>query len=171
MSDYNKPLSRSERLILMNQYEILELISQLQPNFTRNGKKLYLEPSTYRRYQQVIESGYELLIDELWGDICQPRLSRDAQGEVLDILDMYNDLQWSLEQLDDKEGLSEEDVKFPGWDGNSTQGELYFAMLYCFRSGEDFPDPLTTTPDRYENVKPSPAYNGHGPWLEGYKRM
>lgn len=164
-------LTPTERLILKNQYAILEFLCKAFPKFTAEGNVIYHEASTYHRYQEILSHGYEMLISEMTEGIYDIDLSYEEQREILDILDMYNDLQWSFDELKDKGDLTESDVHFPGWDGNSPKGELSFAKLFCYRGEDSWADPKKVKPDRFERVRPSPAYNGHGPWLDGYRRM
>lgn len=164
-------LTPTERLILMNQYAILEFLCKAFPSHTREGNVVYHEAATYRRFQEILAHGYELLVSEITECIYDLNLSSEEQREILDILDMYNDLQWSFDELKDKGDLTESDVIFPGWDGNSPKGELSFARLFCYRGELSWEDDEKVRPDRFERVLPSPAYNGHGPWLDGYRRM
>ncbi len=166
-------LTKTERLILRNQYAILEFLSRAYPEFAQVGNVIYHDPDTYHRFQNILEQGYSILMRDITEGIWDIDLSFEEQKEILNILDMYNDLQWSYDELEEaeREGLTEDDVKFWGWDGNSPKGELSFARLFCYRGADEYVDVMKVRPDRFERVKPSPAYNGHGEWLNNYKRM
>lgn len=102
-------LSEKERLILYNQYRILE---KLYPD----------EEKDCQLAQKILLEGYELEYDELitmMGDV-----SREVCKETIDILQMFRSLFFSYEKLEDKSGIDEYDVKFQGFDGNE-EGEYY----------------------------------------------
>ena len=102
-------LSKKDRLILFNQYRILE---KLYPD----------EEKDCQLAQKILLDGYELEYDglvEMMGDV-----SREVCNEVLDILQMFRSLYFSYEKLDDKLGIDEYDVKFQGFDGNE-EGQYY----------------------------------------------
>lgn len=161
-----------ERLILMNQYAILEFLSLAHPEVAKREKFTYHEPKTYAWYQTVLQRGDSILVDELLEQVYPPRLNRDEQIEVLDILNMYRHLQESLADLDETDGLDESHVAFPGWDGNSEKGEMFFARAYCYRSEGRRTFDRDVEPDNFAMVKPNPAHNGHFPFaIEMYRRM
>lgn len=168
--DRTPKLSDAQRLILKNQYAILEFLTRVHPDSARVGNTIYHDAETYQWYQEVLSHGYDVLLSEVFSGIYSIDLSADEQREILDILDMWSDLQWSYDELADKDGLSEEDVSFRGWDGNSAKGELSFARLFCFRHGDGLGE-LDPTPSRFAQVKPSPAFNGHHDSMDAYVRM
>jgi uncharacterized protein len=69
-------LSMTERLILRNQYRILE---KLYPN----------ESESYSQFQRILESGYEMHYLEMFQTIDEDIMPREQSKEVLDILSMY----------------------------------------------------------------------------------
>lgn len=105
-------LSPTERLILINQYEILNRLSQGSP---------------YDDYIKVLRSGFELEIeDRLFTGIDEVGFSRQACLEVMNILAMFDHLITSFEKLADKQDLRESDVKFRGFDSHSDEEVGYW---------------------------------------------
>jgi uncharacterized protein YfbU (UPF0304 family) len=160
-----------ERLILANQYAILEFLTRAFPDLAARDNVIYHDADSYVWMQNVIADGYDVLMSDIFQPIQDISLTYQEQRDILDILDMYSDLQWSYDELKDKKDIEERDVKFPGWDGNSPKGELSFARLFCFRGETDWSDKAKRKPDRFDSVRPSPAYNGHGDWMDNYYRM
>lgn len=104
-------LSRVERTILINQYEIL---ARLDPN----------NADTYEQQIDILRWGFASLYDQVLfqGDV--EGLSEDEGRYVMDVLDMYAMLQAGAE----KAGLEDKRVKFPGFDGNNEGLHLLFAQ-------------------------------------------
>lgn len=107
-------LTRVERAMLINQYEILK---RLEPS----------EASWYEEKIDILRSGYELLYGDalFMGD--DSTLSYDEGRYVMDVLDMYGFLQSSAE----KAGLQDTRLKFHGFDGNNE--DLYQGLAQHFR--------------------------------------
>jgi uncharacterized protein YfbU (UPF0304 family) len=166
-------LSKVDRLILKNQFAILEFLTRAFPDVAQRGRVVYHGANTYAWYQRILESGSPTLTKDVLDRVYDVGMTAREEQEVLDILEMWGDLQRSYDALEDKEGISEDQVAFPGFDGNSSKGELFFARLFCFR-GEDDEDlkPLhEQRPDRFDYVRPSPTVNSHFPMLDVYRRM
>jgi uncharacterized protein YfbU (UPF0304 family) len=89
----------TDRLILMNQYEILNKLDQ---------------SSSYENNIKVLRSGFESEIEYLFSGIDEEGLSKNDCGEVIDVLAMFDHLIVSLEKMEDKDGLTERDVTFRG---------------------------------------------------------
>ncbi|MEA2553436.1 MAG: uncharacterized protein QOJ65_1612 [Fimbriimonadaceae bacterium] len=162
-------LTDGERLILMNQYTILEILTRAFPEIARRGNTIYHDAETYRWYQEIMLHGYHTLVPEAARHLQQNDLSQEDEKEILAVLDMYLDLQTSLDQLDDKGDLNEESVAFEGWDGH--RSELGFAEAFCYREASDHVSAEERTPARYPMIKPSPAFDSHFPTMEMYRRM
>jgi uncharacterized protein YfbU (UPF0304 family) len=107
-------LTKSERLILLNQYEIL---IKLDPE----------RAEEYGNFQTIVMSGYRPLYGEL--GIIGDEIEETVYREVVDILDMFRFLKSSYENLADKDGIRQQDVEFKGFDGNGSQGHY---GLVCF---------------------------------------
>ena len=141
-------LSQIERLMLANQFKILE--------------KLYPDKAEmYARYCDALEDGYTREYSDLVGHLSR-ELSEDECNEVWDIFDMYRAIQSSYRQLSDKGDISEEDVRFEGFDGNDRVGEgpLMSYALYIVKDGRS-----------YRDVQRSEGMNSHIRKLDHYRAM
>lgn len=98
-------LGKVERLILSNQYLILE--------------NLYPEQAhDYALRREIIESGYSFLYnDHVYNDL-DDYMTEDKYQEVNKILDMYLTIKTSFDKLDEKENQEEIHIKFGGFDAN-----------------------------------------------------
>lgn len=138
-------LTTGERVLLANQYRILEA---LYPD----------EADSYARYREAVESGYTLHYDDGAGAIYE-EMSREECREVLDILQMFDSMQFAYRQLQDKTGIEERTIEFPGFDGNNEVAQLGYTEYFIERL------------DRYDGLKSADGYNSHMPTLNMYRRM
>lgn len=79
-------LSKVERLMLVNQYLILEGLYPDEKEFYANNRK-------------AIEEGFELHYSDLFAGISDKTLTEKECREVLDILDMFRAITFSYEKL------------------------------------------------------------------------
>lgn len=113
-------LSKAERLTLIHQFRILE--------------KLYPEHAErYAQDREIIAAGYTVQYDDVFGSVFE-EMSDGECRYVFDVLDMYRILKRSYEELDDKQGLTEEDVKFKGFDLNN-EGKRYAFAEHLQKQG------------------------------------
>ena len=144
-------LTKTERWILFNQFQILEKL----------GGTDYSPVETCKRTAEALSCGYELdyayLSPHIYdGDDVLPA---DECREVLEILGMYDALQFSHQQLGSKSLVSEHDVKFPGFDGNNEGSQLSYAHFII-------------KDHRFESlISLNKDLNSHMPTLELYRRM
>jgi uncharacterized protein YfbU (UPF0304 family) len=136
-------LSPFERLTLVNQYRILAAVSAS-------------DREHYTRLADNLEAGHTWLYRDF--PHLQEELSEATSEHVLDILQLYELLQASYRDLADKEGLTERDVAFEGFDGNNECEMLTFAQALI----ED---------GRYVHVLGEKAQNSHSRTTEVYGRM
>ena len=106
-------LSPLERLMLANQLRILEKLD------TENADE-------YKMHRDIIVHGYTIQYDEVFTEI-HDEMSVEECRYVYDVLDLYRVLIRSYEELKDKEGLTDDDVKFEGFDGNNESKRWAFA--------------------------------------------
>src|SRR5437762_170959 len=99
-------LDRKDRLILFNQYRILELLNPKEADY-------------YQRAQAVMARGYEFHYESLAENIYKNPMPEKASLEVHDILQMHRDLNDSFNGLKDKAGIDPHDLRFMGFDGNN----------------------------------------------------
>ncbi len=141
-------LSLKERLALANQCKIL---AALYPQ----------EADQYRSHVEALQSGYEMHYPWIVEDFSSG-LGKEECSEVLDVLQMYDDLAYSYEALADKDGLREDDVAFPGFDGNNEGAQMDYARYFVVDLG------------RYGRLRQRAldiGFNAHFPTLAMYRRM
>ncbi len=140
-------LSRTERWILAQQYQILEA---LDPGAAGD----------FRSSREVLECGYELEYESLCEHIYADRhaMSADECQEVLDIMDMFSFLKRAVEAVAQDSDLTGKDVAFPGFDGNNETKQLGYA--HHLRAGGKFTD-----------LDEGDDLNSHMPVLDQYRRM
>lgn len=107
-------LSRKERLILYNQYRILE-------NVDAENK------DAYRAAQEVLAQGFAYHYSGLAEDIEEDTLSAEECREVLDILSMFRALKFSGHAPAD---VHPEDMEFSGFDVNEETKQYVYANFY-----------------------------------------
>ena len=141
-------LSRSERLLLVNQYLILE--------------KLYPEDAEhYAQGRKALEEGYERHYAELTNNLYDG-VSEECCQEIVDILDMFRSLQFYYEKLEDKSGIDEKLIQFPGFDGNDESVELRYVQYHLEDLGN-----YKELSESSHNV----GFNSHEPLLDTYRSM
>ncbi|MGC2299507.1 MAG: YfbU family protein, partial [Acidobacteriaceae bacterium] len=99
-------LSRTERLILANQFQIL---ATLKPD----------EADNYSSLIEIAERGFSERYGDLFSGIHAEELSPEECAHVGRVLEMFWNLQDSVDQLEAPEELKADDVIFPGFDGNN----------------------------------------------------
>jgi len=105
------PLSKFERLLLINQYQILSLLQDKQTDHRLMIKKL----------DQRLFIFEEDLRDDLPDSI---------DHFVFEVLEMYRALTFGFNHLKDKQGIDEKRLIFPGSDGNyETEYKAYVEYL------------------------------------------
>jgi uncharacterized protein YfbU (UPF0304 family) len=118
-------LSKTERLMLYNQYEIL--------------KALYPEQKEdYEEAQEVLAHGYEHHYDNLAQFIDDKTMNDEDGRETIDILQMFESIQVAYDALDDKAGVNEYRATFRGFDGNHETKQMAYARFFCESDGERF---------------------------------
>jgi uncharacterized protein YfbU (UPF0304 family) len=140
-------LSMTERLILVNQYLILEA---LYPGDAKD----------YALARRAIASGYEMAYD--WhAPHINPDVATESEGtEVLNILDMFTALKDAWDALPTKPAIDTWRVEFMGFDGNNEVKQLGLARY--LQAEDKFPEHLS---------KPSKDLNSHAPALGRYRDM
>lgn len=138
-------LTKIERLILLNQYDIL---AKLDPQ----GK------DHYEKVREILESGYEFHYHQLFDHIGD-EFPEDYQAEVFDTLDMFEVIGDSYKALQDKDGIDPMRVRFWGYDGNTEGAWLGYINF------------LVEKDDRYTHVIDSKRQNSHVPCRYRYGEM
>lgn len=143
-------LSRHDRWILSNQFEIL---AALYPD----------QEDTYRDMAEIVSSGYEWDYEAITEYIYDDRFTmrRDQCLEVVNILDMFSVIKSTYEGLADKTGIESWQVEFFGFDGNSETTYMAYTRFLVKRQG------------KFEWLfdDSQPRFNSHMPTLERYRAM
>lgn len=142
-------LTRKERLILWNQYHILEALC---PE----------EAKHYKMCQKIVAEGYKTHYESLHEHIDEHEFSEESAREVMDILSMFE----ALHDSSARAGEAEEEVKaikswlvrFPGFDGNY-EGEQLGYLYFLVERGA------------YVHVVDPKRLNSHAPLLGRYREM
>ncbi len=141
-------LSNTERLLFLNQFLIL--------------KKLDIENAeVYDRAIEVLGEGYDDEYEDIFshnGLFRQTPISGKIREDTSDILEMFFDLQNSYSNLEDKTGISENDIKISGFDGNNEHDYLTYAR-YLIGHPENL---------QYRGFS---VYDTHSPTVRNYENM
>jgi len=142
-------LSKRERLILANQFEIL---AALYPELKEE----------YCKKKEMVETGYPLELENMFDGVLENKMERTECLEVREILTMYNDIQWSYENLNnsDKKKIDDGKINFRGFDPH--ESEHYNYADFHLRTGVLSKDFLP---------KRSGDLNTHEPVLSKYRKM
>jgi len=141
-------LTESERIILANQFEILAI---LKPG----NSKEYLES------KEIIEKGYLLDFEQLYASLTEYKITKAECQEVRAILCMFDDIQWSYENLTDKSSICEDKIFFKGFDMHSEAEQSCYAEFFLRK---------TRTSDKFL-PKRTKDMNSHAPMLTCYRKM
>jgi uncharacterized protein len=141
-------LSKYERLNLINQYMILE--------------KLYPEyADSYSLHRKALTEGYELHYKWIYENVWDG-LPEDECKKVLDILEMYRNITYSLKELKNQDLNKNLKARFRGFDGNNESPYL----AYCSYFIVDL--------NRYNELsygEKNPNFNSHCELLPEYLNM
>ncbi|MBI5217218.1 MAG: YfbU family protein [Ignavibacteriae bacterium] len=142
-------LTLTERLILANQYLILEALYPQEADY-------------YIKAREAIEYGYELEYDNLSENLNKGNnvMTKEECLEVIDILTMFDTLKISFERLSDKSGIEQSQIEFLGFDGNNEIKQMAYAQYFC-----------TGTIPRFTNLNRGDNFNSHMPTLSRYRAM
>lgn len=106
-------LTPFQRLALMNQLSILK----------------HLDPENSEHYEdhiEILHGGYTIMYGELFKTVFE-EMDVEECRYVFDVLDKFRALINSFNELEDKQGLTADDVSFEGFDGNNETKRLAFA--------------------------------------------
>ncbi|WP_238902660.1 YfbU family protein [Clostridium sp. YIM B02506] len=142
-------LSKKERLILWNQYEIL--------------KALYPEnKDVYDVEQKIVLSGYKHNYDELISGMFD-ETPEDVSKFVIDVFSMFRSLIGSYKNLkrEEKEEIKNEKILFKGYDGNDELDYYDYSKFFL----DDF--------DKFGEIKAMKdfEYNSHCAMVGRYSEM
>ncbi len=142
-------LDRIQRLMLYNQYKIME--------------KLYPEEANYyKRAAQAVGDGYEHEYSYLAQNIYERGLSEDQCKFVYNVMGMHMRLKWAYDDLSnaDKAEIPAHQIEFHGFDGNNETNYLGYAR-WIVGDGHSF-----------QNIRDGgDGLNSHMPTLSRYQNM
>lgn len=141
-------LTDAERLILANQYKIL---SYVDTN----------ESDGWAQLSDQLRAGHAWLYEDQLGMMMSPVLPQADADFVIKVLGIYSDMRDSLGALDDKSGITEHNVYFPGFDGNDRDEVMLLSFTEALRRDGRFSQTIPAGRD----------LNSHCPTLRGYRRM
>jgi uncharacterized protein len=108
-------LSKLERLLLDNQYQILSFVDP------GNAK-------WYDRMREALQNGYEAAYSSLFNGIFDP-LPAPECSFVVHTMAMFDALQQSYAALSDKGGIDQSRLRFSGFDGNNETEYMGYAQF------------------------------------------
>lgn len=145
-------LSKKDRLILVNQYRILQKLST-------EGYEI----ADYETKITALLNGFTLHYEDLFVEFSENELSKEESRYVLDVLELYRGIVFSYIRLCGENAVSkltDDDVAFPGFDGNDETKYLAYARYFIedlgrydelkqYRAAWDYDSHMNTT-YRYE---------------------
>lgn len=139
-------LSDVERLLLANQYRILE---QLLPE------------EGYEHAREIVVNGYEGDYHSLFNELMSP-VPEDVCEEVIQVFELHRRLHLSYRDMPeaDRDGIDPNSIRFRGFDGNHEGRHMDYAQ---FRLGETGMWDELHSRDGF--------YNSHSPMLPRYRAM
>ncbi|MCP3964839.1 MAG: YfbU family protein [Lentisphaerae bacterium] len=109
-------ISRNQRLILSNQYNLL---SRLQPE----------KQDHYQRMAKIVSYGYVECYDELFSNINEKEFSKETSSFVYNVLSMYRALNFSNQQNCYDDRIEEVKLELPGFDAETEEDKLTYAVF------------------------------------------
>jgi len=142
-------LTPKDRLILVNQYKILEALGPDED-----------EVVEYAKAREILRNGYASEIADLFTGITESYVSHKTSLEVCDVLLMFDNIYFAIEQVGDDEIEHSSSLQFSGYDIHGEDEHL----KYCtFRLNQ---------PDFTNRIKnKSGNYNSPRPMIDTYNRM
>ncbi|WP_020621030.1 YfbU family protein [Paenibacillus daejeonensis] len=140
-------LSKAERVILANQYEIMKALDSEASDY-------------YESKIAILRGGYSRYYGEIL-DTVDDDFPEEISDEVVNILRMFRSLLFSYQDLSDEEksDVLQRKISFKGFDGNE-EGDHYNFCKY-----------LLNDADSFHELQTSKGYNSHRNTLPGYRRM
>ena len=148
-------LTKKERINMMLNYQILEKL-------TDDPK----EKEKIQKHIEVLRNGYSLEYSWYPFEMAEEDVSKDDCRLARRICQMYYDLWFSWDKLENKDGITEEDVAFPGFDANNEM-EIKCYAEHFLRGGAVIHDGPIWPEWFKEEFLPNP----HFPTLQKYKMM
>ena len=122
-------MDQVQRLILINQYRILDLLEGTQER----------ENSESKLAITALQHGFVREMNSLLDEAAWPILSKEGCDEVIDILNLYRQIEFSLQKLPDAEATALRGlpwVEFSGFDGNEESDYFAYARYLLEDEGK-----------------------------------
>jgi len=149
LSQQSAALSKTERLIIRNQHEILSHVDKR-------------EHAWHKEAQEVFERGYECFYQDYFGDTQEVPADAEVCRLVFDVLQMYDALHRYLSTNGEDSLRKSPYAQFPGFDGNDEAVYLDFATF------------VMGPKKRFTYLLKNPnqgCVNSHHATLSAYRRM
>ncbi len=122
------------------------------------------EDYDYDNMIKALQYGYVLHYEDVFSCLYDEELSKEDCKEVLDILEMYRGIIYSYHKLKngvEKGTLTDDDVRFKGFDGNIEMKQMSYATYFIVDL------------NRYNEIQElsNNYYNSHFPMLPTYRTM
>lgn len=122
------------------------------------------EEYDYDNMIKALQYGYQYHYSDVFDCLFDDELSYEDCREVLDILEMYRGIIYSyinLKREGQKVTLTEDDIRFPGFDGNNEGKQMSYTEYFIKDLG------------RYDEIEQLSHgyYNSHWPKLNDYRNM
>jgi uncharacterized protein len=140
-------LSLKDRLILANQYRMLEMLDEKQSGRHAVHREILTS---------AMETHYVTLLDDFAND-----LNLDVSHEVMDILAMFTRLRLSFEHLTGASKVAEQEIRFSGFHPEFESEMLGFANFYMKKLGRH----------RWLSESLNEGLESAVPMLDVYRRM
>jgi len=141
-------ISDAERLILANQFRIL---SHLDKN----------DGEYWEQLSGQLRDGHEWLYKSYMNMNMSPVLADDDATFVVKVVGLYSVMKDSYAALEDKTGISDYEVTFPGFDGNDSYESTLLGFTEALRRDGRFKDTLSE----------GRSLNSHCTSVRGYRRL
>ena len=117
-------LTKFERLLLVNQFRILE--------------KLDADGSHYEEWIEALTNGYELHYPDFSQWIFDETMTEADCEEIIDALSKFESIKYSVRDMAEKPTCEPYKMVFDGYDGNNEGKLMCYAEYYCKHDGGRF---------------------------------
>jgi len=139
-------LSRIERLLLANQYKILSLLREHPDDVAEYDMRL-----------EAVEKGYRAAYEDVLLKDIADEFNETQCLFVKEAIALYGIMQRSYDNLEDKAGIEESSIRFPGFDGNDEYTHMAYARYLVEKQGW------------YRSLRAEPNFDSHEPMLGRYQ--
>lgn len=156
MDEYE--LNKKERLMLLNQLEILRILYNNDKSDSHST--LYGEEDYIEELKEIIMNGYEYKYDKVFGFLSDPLSFEDGKF-ITDLFVLYDDIGRVV--INNKEKFTENELHkavFPGFDGN--RGDGFYGYAAYLGRNYSYPHLYKLKGVEEEKERQYGAFNSHG---------